>query len=141
MGQMTDAKQLIAEYIESVWNNADLASLDDLTLATFTYHLGGRPPRNKAQMKSFLQAVHTAFPDWRVQIRATIAEGNTVAVQWDGTVTHLGEFQGIPPTGKKVSVSGINMYWFEDGKIAREWEQMDTMGMLQQLGVIPPEKS
>jgi len=138
---MCNPKEIISRYIETVWNNTDVSALDDLTAETFTYHIGGQPARNKAQMKSFLQTVHTAFPDWRVHIRTIIAEGNTVAIRWEGTVTHLGEFQGIPPTGKRVSVSGINMYWIEDGKIAREWEQMDTLGMLLQLGVIPPPKS
>jgi len=137
---MEDMKALVAKYVESVWNNTDVSSLDDLTHETFSYHLGGQPPRSREQMKQFLGAVHTAFPDWRVEIRAIITEGNDVAVRWDGHATHLGEFQGISPTGKKVSVCGINMYMIEEGRIAQEWEQMDTMGMLMQLRVVPAPK-
>jgi len=134
---MYDKKEIVLKYIEAVWNNADVSSLDDLTLETFRYHLAGQPPRNRTQMHQFINTVHTAFPDWRVEIRNIVAEGKSVAVRWEGMVSHLGEFQGIPPTGKQIVVSGINMYLIEDGKIAREWEQMDTIGMLMQLGVIP----
>jgi predicted ester cyclase len=52
-------------------------------------------------------------------------------------VTHLGIFQGIPPTGKQITVSGINIYHAVDGKVTAEWEQTDSLGMLMQLGVPP----
>lgn len=81
--------------------------------------------------------IRTAFPDWRVQIVEIIVEGNTVVIRWQGQVSHQGVFQGIPPTGKRVNVSGINIYHVTKGKIAAEWEQTDTLGMLQQLGVLP----
>ena len=136
-----DAKSLVSKYIEEVWNKANLAALNDLTAPTFTYHLGGQPPQDKAAMQKFLQAVHKAFPDWRVQVQAIVAESNTVAARWEGRVTHGGVFQGIPPTGKQISVCGINIYSIEEGKIAQEWEQMDSLGMLQQLGILPPSKS
>jgi steroid delta-isomerase-like uncharacterized protein len=135
-----DAKGLVTNYIEEVWNNADFAALDDLTGTTFAYHLGGQPPRDKAAMRQFLQAVHASFPDWRVQIQTIVAEENTVAVRWNGRVTHQRVFQGIPPTGKQITVSGINLYRIEDGVISQEWEQMDSLGMLGQLGVLPPPR-
>jgi steroid delta-isomerase-like uncharacterized protein len=129
-----DNKKLVAAYIERVWNKADLAALRDMCAASFTYRLGNQEPRDMAGMSHFLEAVHTAFPDWTVQIQATIAEDDTVVVQWHGQATHEGEFHGMPGTGKQVSVCGTNVYEIEDGKIAREWEQMDSLGMLQQLG-------
>ena len=55
---------------------------------------------------------------------------------WAGTVTHEGDFRGIPATGRRIQVSGINMYRVEDGRIGAEWEQMDSIGMLQQMGVV-----
>jgi steroid delta-isomerase-like uncharacterized protein len=79
---------------------------------------------------------HRAFPDWRVEVAAIIAEGNEVAVRWAGTVTHEGDFRGIPATGRRIQVSGIDMYRVEDGRIGAEWEQMDSIGMLQQMGVV-----
>lgn len=131
---------IISNFIEKVWNNADLAALDELATETYEYYLGGQPPRNIAAMKEFLQAVHTAFPDWKVQVENISGDDEYIAARWTGVVTHRGIFQGIPPTGKRISVCGINMYKIEDGRISQEWEQMDSLGMLQQLGVIPPPK-
>jgi len=132
------AKTLVTTYIEDVWNRADAQALEQLTTTSFTYTLGGQPPRDRTAMLAFLQGVHAAFPDWRVQIDDIVAEDSSVAVRWSGQVTHEGPFHGIPPTGKHIAVSGINLYRIEDGRIAQEWEQMDSLGMLAQLGVLPP---
>jgi steroid delta-isomerase-like uncharacterized protein len=136
-----DPKNLISRYIEDVWNKADLEALESLTNSTFTYHLGGQPPRDISAMRQFLQAVHMAFPDWRVEIQDIIAEDHIVAVRWSGKATHKGAFHGIPPTGKQIFVCGINIYRTDNGKISKEWEQMDSLGMLQQLGILPVQQS
>lgn len=132
-----DAKALISEYIERLWNNADLDALSDLCGPSFTYRLGSQPPRDKSAMGPFIQAIHAAFPDWRAEIQAVVAESDAVAVRWKGRVTHRGAFHGLPPTGKQISVCGINLYSIRDGRIEQEWEQMDSLGMLQQLGALP----
>lgn len=131
-----DAKKLVSDFIERVWNSADLAALSELCGPSYTYRLGGQPPKGEAEMAKFLQSVHAAFPDWKVQVQTLIAEGDTVVARWEGQVTHEGVFHGLPPTGKRISVSGINVYVIADGKIAREWEEMDSLGMLHQLGVL-----
>jgi steroid delta-isomerase-like uncharacterized protein len=134
----SDAADLVRRYLESVWNRGDFAELDQLTTADFAYYLGGHPPRDRAAMKQFLSSVRVAFPDWRVDVVDLIASDHSVAVRWQGQVTHQGVFQGIPPTGKRVTVSGINIYRVIDGRISAEWEQMDSLGMLAQLGVLKP---
>lgn len=134
-----ESRNLILKYIEEVWNNGHLQALTELTTESFRYHLGGQPPRNRADMAQFVKQVRAAFPDWRVRIEETVAVDTTVAVRWTGHVTHAGDFHGIPATGKQVSVSGINLYRIEDGKISHEWEQMDSLGLLQQLGALPPK--
>lgn len=133
-----DAKELVTAYIERVWNRADQAAFNDLTAPTYRYHLGGQLPRDSAATQEFLQAVHRAFPNWRVEIQAMIVEGDHVAVRWQGRATHSGVFQGLPPTGRQIEVCGINLYRIEQGRIAEEWEQMDSLGLLQQLGLLPP---
>ena len=132
-----ELKALAHQYVEQIWNLGNLAALDDLTTPTYTYQLGGQPGRDRAGMQQFIKMIRVAFPDWRVQIVDIIAEGNMVVIRWQGQVTHQGVFQGIPPTGKQVAVSGINMYRVIDGKVDAEWEQTDSLGMLQQLGVLP----
>lgn len=127
--------RVVLEYIESVWNGADPAALERLTTPDFTYRLGGQPGRDRSEMEGFLKLIRRAFPDWRVEVADMVTEGDEAAVRWTGTVTHEGDFRGIPATGAQIRVSGINMYRLEGGKIADEWEQMDSVGMLQQMGV------
>lgn len=126
---------LVREYIEEVWNRGDAAALRRLTTPDFRYHLGGQPPRDRPGMEAFIAATRRAFPDWRVDVVSTVAEGDQVAVRWRGSVTHGGDFHGIPATGRTITVSGINVYRVHDGRVAEEWEQMDTLGMLRQLGL------
>lgn len=131
----TELADLVLEYIESVWNQGDEHALESLTAPGFTYYLGGQPGRDRTEMAAFLDQIRRAFPDWRVTATAVVAAGDQVAVRWTGTVTHGGEFRGIPATGNRIDVSGINMYRVEDGRIVAEWEQMDSVGMLRQMGV------
>lgn len=130
-------ESLVETYIDRVWNEGDLAALAELTTPSFRYHLGEQPPRDGDGMREFLAAMRAAFPDWHVEVEAVVAGGDAVAVRWSGQVTHEGEFHGIPPTGRRIRVGGINMYRIEDGRIAEEWEQTDSLGMLRQLGVLP----
>lgn len=129
------ASEIVKRYIDSVWNRGDISALRQLTTPGFRYFLGGQPGRSVSEMAEFLSLTRTAFPDWRVVISTIIAEGEHVAVRWSGRVTHEGEFHGIPATGRQIDVSGINVYQIEGGKIAAEWEQMDSIGLLRQLGV------
>ena len=70
-----------------------------------------------------------------------IAEGDKVAVRFTLRGTHGGDLMGIPPTGKPVAVTGIDINRIADGKIAERWANFDALGLMQQLGVIPtPEQ-
>lgn len=129
--------ELVTTYIQDVWNQGDLTALTDLTTPDFTYHLGGQPARDRSAMAKFLAGTREAFPDWHVVVESIVSDGHLVAVRWSGTVTHLGPFHGAPATGRRIGVSGINLYRIADGKIAQEWEQMDSLGLLGQLGLLP----
>lgn len=129
-----DAKALVERYVEEVWNGGDPAALEALTTPDFRYYLGGQPGRDRAAMAEFLAATRKAFPDWCVRAVEIAAEGEMVAVRWRGEVTHRGPFHGIPPTGKRLTVSGINLYRLAADKVAAEWEETDSLGILRQLG-------
>jgi predicted ester cyclase len=70
-----------------------------------------------------------------------MAEGDQVAVRVINTGTHKGEFQGIPPTDKKVSFVGVGFLTIRDGKIIEQWSVNDTMELMQQIGAIPSASS
>jgi len=88
-------------------------------------------------MKEFVTGYLAAFPDARITIDEILAEGDLVTVRWSGRGTHQGDLMGISPTGKQVTVSGISIARLTDGKVVEEWSNWDTLGMLQQLGVVP----
>ncbi len=134
---MTAVDDLVQQYVERVWNDADLDEFSALTSPDFLYYFAGQPPRDPAAFADFVLQTHAAFPDWNVQVASLIVSREKAAVRWSGQVTHLGPFRGIPATGRTVKVTGINVYEVKDGKIVAEWEQMDSLGMLLQLGALP----
>lgn len=131
-----NSKELVLNYIERVWNGNSVEALKELTTDNFIYHLGDQLSFDHNGFIKFLASMYAAFPDWNVKPVEVIAENNMAAVQWSGEVTHEGIFHGIPPTGKKITVSGINIYKIENGKIVSEWEQTDTISILKQLGAL-----
>lgn len=108
----------------------------------FRLHLPGGPePMDGEATKQFFVMFHAAFPNSTRTIEDQIAEGDLVATRVTMSGTHRGEFQGIPPTGRQVTVTGIGIHRIADGKIAEHWPQPDLLGLMQQLGAIPaPEQ-
>jgi steroid delta-isomerase-like uncharacterized protein len=88
-------------------------------------------------LRQFLRQMFDAFPDLSWRVEKMVAEGDSVASwsTWEGT--HRGTFMGIPATGRTVSVEAWTMDHFRDGKVAESRIIMDTMGLMQQLGVVP----
>ena len=82
-----------------------------------------------------------ALPDIRSTAEDVLAEGDRVAVRWTGSGTHTGEIMGVPPSGVRVSATGIFVFHIKDGKIVEYWENWDTLGFLQQIGAIPAPAS
>jgi predicted ester cyclase len=75
------------------------------------------------------------YIDLRFTIDDTIAERDEVVVHWTGTGTHKGQFLGMAPTNKKVSVSGTTIFRIEGSKIAEEWAHWNLLSMMEQLGI------
>jgi steroid delta-isomerase-like uncharacterized protein len=101
-------------------------------------HLPGMPaPLDFAIFFQFGQMWHTAFPDEQTTFEDQVAEGDKVVSRMTSVATHTGSFQGIPPTGKRIRVSGIWIDRIADGRIVERWGVVDMLSVLQQLGVIP----
>ena len=92
---------------------------------------------NLEQFIQYMRGMFTAFPDAKFAIDDVIAEGDEVVYRsrWSGT--HKGELQGIAPTGKTVTVTGVSIARIAEGKLIEMWAFQDAMGMMQQLGVMP----
>lgn len=77
-------------------------------------------------------------PDLRFTIEQEVAEGDAVVSRWTAKGTNSGPLMGIPPTGKVITMAGINIFRIANGKITEDRTAEDTLGLLQQLGVVPP---
>ncbi len=135
----TETNEVIARrFAEEVTNQKRLDVADEIIAADHVFYMPGIPPvRGLEAWKQLASIYFTAFPDFQVTVEDVIAEGDKVVARFTFSGTHQGEFQGIPPTGKQVTATGIDIYRIVDGKMLEHWAQIDALGMLQQLGVIP----
>ena len=93
-------------------------------------------PLDSAAWTRFLAGFVEAFPDLQFTVEDAVAEGDLVAQRVHFEGTHTGEFQGLPPTHRKVTFSGLELNRFVDGRVAEHWFQMDSLTLLQQLGLV-----
>ena len=131
-------KQLVRQFFEAS-DRQDTEMMDQLvSITNYSLHFSGMPPMDwNTNKEQFLDPFNKAFPDLRRNIVDMVAEGDKVAVSINITGTYKGEFQGIPPTGKQVSFTAMDILTITDGKITEEWATADMMGLMQQIGAIP----
>lgn len=131
-------KALIRRFNDEVWNKGNLGGIDELFASTWVGH--NLPPGlapGPEGLKQMAASFRAAFSDIRTVVDDQIAEGDRVAWRWTFRGTHTGEFMGIPPTGKEITLTGISIDRLAGGKLVERWDSVDTMSMLQQLGAIP----
>jgi steroid delta-isomerase-like uncharacterized protein len=131
-------KQVVRQFFEAL-NRQDTERMDQLVSSTnYSLHFSGMPPMDwNTNKKQFLAPFNKAFPDLTRNIVDLVAEGDKVAVSINVTGTYKGEFQGIPPTGKQISFTAMDILTIIDGKVIEEWATADMMGLMQQIGAIP----
>ena len=83
--------------------------------------------------RDFYNPVPGCFPDTHYEVEDIIAEGDKVVVRWRLLGTHKGEFRGIAPTGRSISMNGIAIYRVEEGKLRERWVVYDLFGLISQL--------
>ena len=125
---------------EEAWNGGNLAVIDEVVAANYVDH-DPQPIGALEGVEGLKQSVamyRTAFPDVHFTIEDHIAEGDLLVTRWMARGTHQGAFMGIPPTGKQAMVTGISITRWASGQVAEGWTNFDALGLLQQLGAVPP---
>jgi steroid delta-isomerase-like uncharacterized protein len=130
-------KELVHRFVEEFWNRGKTTAADELMAPDAEIHMPTGEVLDPDELKTFVGTWRESFPDWHSTFEDLVAEGDRVAERWTGRGTHLGELQGIPPTGKRVEAPGSVFYRIAGGKIVEFRGQLDMMGLMQQLGVIP----
>jgi len=130
---------LIRRIFEEAFNQGSLAVVDELLSPNhFTHTAFGGAPNGPQGLKWLIAMFRTAFPDLYCTVEDEIKEGDKFAAHWTMRGTHKGLFMGNLPTGRPVEVQGIIFAHTENGRIVEDWTLIDQLGILQQLGLVPP---
>jgi ketosteroid isomerase-like protein len=140
MSNTTDNKAIARRYMENVMSEGDLRVAYDLCAPNFVHHFPGAPgPIDREATEQVGRMFQAGFPDIRVTIEDQVAEDDQVVTRMTFSGTHRGDFQGLAPTGKSVTFTGINIACIAGSKITELWSEFDALGVLQQLGAIPAQ--
>jgi steroid delta-isomerase-like uncharacterized protein len=133
---------VVRRVFADVINGRDFAAAEEICADDTVLHVPGlQLPRGPEGLKAFARSLHEGFPDLRVVVDDVIAADNAVAVRWHTErQTQTGPYRGIPPTGRAVAITGINFYRLGNGKVKEAWIEADSLGLAQQLGVVPGDK-
>ena len=131
-------RAIIRRFLEELFNQQDMSAIDRYIAVDYVDHVvpPGVPPTRDG-FRQFITMFFAALPDFHYTIDDVLADGDKVAVRLTARGTQQGEFMGIPATGKQATWGEMHIGRMQDGKIVEHWGQIDNLGMLQQLGVIP----
>ena len=131
-------KSIVRRWVEEGWNKRNLALIDQLFAPNFYQHeTGPEMVNNSEALKIFVSGYLSAFPDLQFTIEDLIAEGDKVVWRFTATGTNTGPFMGGPITGQSANVTGTITFRLEDSRMAEAWLNLDVLGLLQQMGIIP----
>ena len=136
---LADANKAVARRLfDEVLNQHNPALIDKIYAPNYVPHsLPSGFSTDREGTKQFLSHYFHAFPDLQFTVEDMIAEENQVVVRYTGRGTHQGDLMGIAPTGMQATASAVLIVRIEDGKIVEDWLNLDQLGLLQQLGVVP----
>jgi len=121
----------------TIMNKELEARVDEVLTPGFRFHGAGGKELDRDGYVAFYAALGAAFPRMQMNFHHVVAEGDKVAIQFTTQTVHEGAFMGLPATGKAVTVYGMVLRRVEGGRVAEEWECVDMLGLLRQLGVSP----
>jgi len=133
-------KAIVQRLYQEVWNERKLDVIKAIispSHALQSPNISGSSIGPEAYKRNVL-AFLAGFPDLRLTIEDTIAEKDKVVACWTISGTHKGDYMGVPATNKKILVDGITIHNIANGKIMDSYSNWDALGMMQQLGVVPP---
>lgn len=137
-GEVDHNKAVSLRWI-AVFNSRDDVAEADVRGPGYTAHAPASlepSPMDSESWVAFLAGFVEGFPDLRLTVEDAVAERDLVAQRILFEGTHTGPFQGLPPTGRRVRFSGLELNRFLDGHVSEHWFQLDALSLLQQLGLM-----
>jgi predicted ester cyclase len=132
-------KQLVQTFIQELFTNGDLGAAGRYLDPEFVNHDAPFPgaPDGSEGMRLAAAVFRQALPDWHSDVDQLIAEGDIVVERFTASGTHSGELMGAQPTGKTITLAGIQIFRIGGDKIVERWGRLDEVSLLRQLGLIP----
>jgi steroid delta-isomerase-like uncharacterized protein len=131
-------KATVRRMNDQLWNEGRVDLIGEFFTEDTVSHAAGLPSSSGLEeLKASVVMGQNAYADLRLSFGDLIADGDKVAYTWTLQGVHQGELYGIPPTGKQVTTSGVTINRLVNGRIVETWMFPDTMGLMQQLGVVP----
>ena len=131
-------EKVFRRMIEEGFNKGNLAALDALFAPNFVEHQDGFVPPNIEGVKGAIVSLRTPFPDLKLTIEEMITSVDRSWARITARGTHQAPFMGRPPTGKPFAITVIDICRFERDRIAEHWGVADRLGLMGQLGLLPP---
>lgn len=130
--------ELARRFYDEVMNAGKLDVVDELCSADFVEHEEAFPgmTQDRDGVKDFVRVMRTAFPDLHITPESVLADDDRVMVRFRMTGTHDGDFMGMPPTGRKVDLTGYDEARVVDGRAVEHWGAMDGVELMRQLGAM-----
>ena len=142
-GMMEEEVQIWTDRVLKMWNETNLAIVDTVYAQEIVRHDCGAPEDivGLENLKNYLKNFFNAFPDLNVTVDEAIMKGNKLIQRWTLTGTNTGSMAEMPPTGKKVQLSGVSIIDMVNGKATEIWDYYNVLEMYQQLGftLVPPK--
>jgi steroid delta-isomerase-like uncharacterized protein len=136
-------KAIVRRMTEEFYNQGNSESIGQFYAASYVHHDPASPHvRDRGGLVESVRAFRAGCPDLYISTEELVAEGDLVTKRWTIHATHTDNLSGMPPTGKHITVNGLELFRLADGKIVEAWLGYDNLSMMQQLGVIPaPEQA
>jgi len=128
-------KQLLADFGAEVFANKDFSNLNNYMKEDYIQH-NPLVAQGSVGFHNFFTDWFNAVPDWSYSVTNLVAEGDTVWVYGTYSGTQKGDWLGVPATNKSYSITAVDIFRIEDGKLAEHWDVIDVYGLFKQLGVI-----
>lgn len=131
---MANMLERVTEAWTKAWGEGETAAFQRLVAEDYVRH-SKSGPESIAEVVKQIEDSHRAFSDFGMRILRAIEDDNLVAIHWESTGTHTGEFMGVPPTGRTVTVSGASFISHRDGLITEESVVWDPREMLSSMRI------
>jgi steroid delta-isomerase-like uncharacterized protein len=130
-------KEIVRRFFELGPSQGNMGAAKELLAPDFALHVPLPAAPGIQGISDVVTACRTAFEHLNVTVEDMVAEGDRVAARFTACGVHKGSFMGLPPTGKPITMTGIEIFRIENGRIAELWGEANRLGLMMQLGILP----